>query len=126
MTDQPTTTPRSEIDARIHKLQAALQEAGIDGALILQNTDLFYFSGTIQQAHLYVPAEGQPLLMVRKSLVRAREESPLTTITALKSPKQLPDMIRESGLRLPAVLKNPSEVLKPDVSAVRLPVSIIM
>jgi Xaa-Pro aminopeptidase len=104
MTDQPTTTPRSEIDARIHNLQAALQEAGIDGALILQNTDLFYFSGTIQQAHLYIPAKGQPLLMVRKSLVRAREESPLPTVTALKSPKQLPDLIRESGLRLPAVL----------------------
>jgi Xaa-Pro aminopeptidase len=111
MTDQPSTTPRSEIDARIHKLQATLQEAGIDGALILQNTDLFYFSGTIQQAHLYVPAEGQPLLMVRKSLVRAREESPLTTITALRSPKQLPELIRDSGLRLPAVLGMELDVL---------------
>ncbi len=111
MTDQPTTTPRSEIDARINNLQAALRQADIDGALILQNTDLFYFSGTIQQAHLYVPADGQPLLMVRKSLVRARDESPLAVVTALKSPKQLPDLIRESGLELPAVLGMELDVL---------------
>ena len=65
MTAPLTTTPLDEIDARIAKLQASLQEDGIDGALILQNTDLFYFSGTIQQGHLYVPAQGRPLLMVR-------------------------------------------------------------
>ena len=38
---------RSEIEARIAALQGALARRGLDGALILQKTDLFYFSGTV-------------------------------------------------------------------------------
>ena len=49
MIDPGFSTPQTEIDARIEKLQSALLQEGIDGALILQNTGLFYFSGTIQQ-----------------------------------------------------------------------------
>jgi len=111
MMEQGFSTPQTEIDARITKLQQRLQQDGIDGALILQNTDLFYFSGTIQQSHLYVPAEGPPLLMVRKSLKRAREESPLAAIFALNSPKQLMDLIRDNGLKPPAVLGMELDVL---------------
>jgi len=111
MPPEQTLTPPSEIDARIAKFQIVLQDQGLDGALILQNTDLFYFSGTIQQAHLYVPAEGPPLLMVRKSLERAREESPLTHILPLASPKKLPDQIDAHGLKPPAVLGMELDVL---------------
>jgi len=111
MTAPLTFTPSTEIDARIAKLQERLQKEGVDGALILQNTDLFYFSGTIQQAHLYVPAHGRPLLMVRKSLERALEETPLKNVLPLKSPRQLPDLIRENGLAHPAVLGMELDVL---------------
>jgi Xaa-Pro aminopeptidase len=104
MSDPGFSTPKTEIDDRIEKLQRHLLQEGIDGALILQNTDLFYFSGTIQQSHLYIPAEGRPLLMVRKSLERAKQESPLTAIIPLKSPKQLMALIRDSGLKPPAIL----------------------
>ena len=98
------STPPSEISSRIAKLQRHLQQAGIDGALILQNTDLYYFSGTIQQSHLYIPAQGEPLLMVRKSLERARTESPIAAIVPLKSPKQLMGLIDENGLTPPATI----------------------
>ena len=111
MIDPGFSTPRTEIDARIEKLQSALLQEGIDGALILQNTDLFYFSGTIQQSHLYIPAQGQPLLMVRKSLERARKESPLSTIIPLKSPKQLMGLIRDHGLKPPTVMGMELDVL---------------
>lgn len=111
MTAQLTFTPSTEIDARIAKLQERLQKEGVDGALILQNTDLFYFSGTIQQAHLYIPAHGKPLLMVRKSLERALEETPLKSVLPLKSPRQLPDLMRENGLAQPAVLGMELDVL---------------
>ena len=76
-------TPKSELESRIHKLQVHLAANDLDGALILQNADLFYFSGTIQQSHLYVPVEGQPLLMTRKSLARARQESALDNVVPL-------------------------------------------
>jgi Xaa-Pro aminopeptidase len=111
MIDQSFSTPKIEIDDRIEKLQQRLVREGVDGALILQNTDLFYFSGTIQQSHLYIPAQGRPLLMVRKSLERAREESPLTAIIPLSSPKQLMTLIRENGLQPPAVMGMELDVL---------------
>ena len=50
-----TVTPRDEIDRRLAALRSALAADGLDGALIVQHTDLAYFSGTNQQAHLVVP-----------------------------------------------------------------------
>ncbi len=92
-----TTTPKDELDHRIERFQRDLTAAGLDGALILQNTDLFYLAGTVQQAHLYVPAAGSPVLMVRKSLERARAESALDHIVALNSPRQIADILQAHG-----------------------------
>ena len=86
-------TPKSELDARIRKLQGQLAATGLDGALILQSADLFYFSGTIQRSHLYVPAAGKPLLMTRKSLARAQQESRLERIVPFQSARRLLDTI---------------------------------
>ncbi len=97
-------TPAGEITTRIGRLQQQIFRQGWDGALILQSADLFYYTGTIQQGHLYVPAEGEALLMVRKSYERARSESPLTHVLPLSGPKALPDLLRESGLPLPGRL----------------------
>lgn len=80
------STPLSEIENRIERLQAQMLANDVDAAVIIQNVDLFYFSGTIQRSHLYVPAEGRPLLMVRKSLERAMKESPLRPLIHLPSP----------------------------------------
>ena len=98
------STPREELIHRIQRLQESLINQGIDGALILQNSDLYYFSGTIQQAHLYIPAEGEPLMMVRKSLERARSESPLPQVVPLRSPREIPDLLKAHHLAMPARL----------------------
>jgi len=105
------TVPRQEIEARLHRLQQNLAAEGLDAALILQNSDRFYFAGTIQQAHLYVPATGEPLLMARKDYERARQESPLKQVISLASPKQLPELLREHGCRLPDRLGMELDVL---------------
>ncbi len=99
-----TPTPESEIENRIDKLQLHLRENDIDAALILQNTDLFYFTGTIQQANLFVPAEGVPILMVRKNLMRARLESRLTHVIPIGNPVEIPNLLRQNGLRLPRTI----------------------
>ena len=38
-----------EIHNRISRFQKKLQDSDIQGAIITQNTDLYYFSGTIQR-----------------------------------------------------------------------------
>ncbi|MDL2269212.1 Xaa-Pro peptidase family protein [Desulfosarcina sp. OttesenSCG-928-A07] len=102
--DLPISTPLSEITPRIAHLQASLNQMGLDGAMILQNTDLFYFSGTIQQGHLYIPAEGEPVFMVHKNFERARMESPLGTLIKLDSPKSVMDLIQKNGLKPPTIM----------------------
>jgi Xaa-Pro aminopeptidase len=90
-------TPKHEIDTRIQALQATLDQQGLDGALIVHHTNLFYLSGTSQSGHLFVPRSGAPLLMIRKSYDRASRESPIEDILAVKSLKMIPALLKEKG-----------------------------
>lgn len=95
--------PRTEIDERIGRLQGRLAVDGLDGALLHGVTNLFYCSGTAQQAHLWVPSAGPPVLLVRRVLERARNESPLDQVEALSSLRDLPDRLagaRRIGMEL--------------------------
>lgn len=96
-------TPKSELDARTQKLQQHLATDNLDGALIIQNIDLFYFAGTIQQSHLYIPREARsvPLLMTRRSFPRARAESALERVVPLTSPRDAPRLLQEHGYAPP-------------------------
>jgi Xaa-Pro dipeptidase len=85
----PPVVPRQEIEQRIAAFQEALQAAEIDVALIVESSDLYYLTGTNQDAHLVVPAAGEPLYLVRRDLGRARDESPLERVEPLRSLRDL-------------------------------------
>jgi Xaa-Pro dipeptidase len=85
-----------EINLRISKFQQLLQEKDVDVAIIVQRADLYYLTGTGQNAHLLVPAHGEATLLVRKSFDRARQESPLANVLPLQSIKELPEYLRSS------------------------------
>jgi Xaa-Pro aminopeptidase len=106
-----THTPRSEINQRLDKLKKQLEENSIGAALIVQRADLFYFSGTIQEAHLYVPVDDKPIFMVFKSLERAIAESSLSRIVPLESPKAVPEILRKYGYSLPQTIGLELDVL---------------
>ena len=74
---------------------------GLDAVIIVQNADLFYFTGTIQSGNLYIPAEGRPLYMVRKDYSRACRESQLTDIVPFASMKDIPTRLAEYGYPAP-------------------------
>lgn len=103
--------PAPELAARIGKLQQAIAGKGQDGALILQKTDLFYFSGTSQQGWLYVPVQGKPILMVFKEYQRALTESALEEIVSLVGIKKIPEILANYGYPSPAVLGMELDVL---------------
>ncbi|HWI39998.1 MAG TPA: aminopeptidase P family N-terminal domain-containing protein, partial [Verrucomicrobiae bacterium] len=73
-------TPATELEHRCRRLQDLMQTEGLDAVLVLQNADLFYFTGTIQSGNLYIPAQGQPVYMVRREQRRARMESGLKEV----------------------------------------------
>jgi Xaa-Pro aminopeptidase len=84
--------PRQEIQRRLESLQARLAAADppLDAAIVVQGVDLYYFAGTLQTSHLLVPRSGEPRLLVRKVLERARQDSPLADIRPFTSLKGLP------------------------------------
>ena len=104
-------TPLPELSARIGQLQRHLMASGRDGALIVQKTDLFYFSGTSQQGWLYVPAQGKPVLMIFKECERAFAESSLEEKVSLAGLKKIPEIIADYGYPSPLVLGMELDVL---------------
>jgi Xaa-Pro aminopeptidase len=106
-----TGVPFDELNGRIVKLQTALGRKGVDGALIIQKTDLYYFGSTSQQGWLYVPAQGKPLLMVFKDFDRALKESPLDEIISISGSRKIVEIIEQYGYRLPEVLGMELDVL---------------
>lgn len=91
-------TPEKELRLRIDRFQEALKKKGLDGAIISQNVDLFYFSGTTQRSVLYVPQQGPPVLMVQKSLERAKEESALELIEPIETNRDIKTVLKKHGI----------------------------
>jgi Xaa-Pro dipeptidase len=86
-----------EIQTRIGKFQQFLESKNLDGAFLLQNVDIYYFTGTLQRSILYVPREGRALLMVIKSFQRARSESPLPEVLPLRNREGVFSLLADSG-----------------------------
>lgn len=86
---------RTEAMQRVTTMQQQLLSKGIDGALFIFPIDVYYFAGTRQNATLWIPADGEPVLMVRKSLSRAREESALADIRPFPASREFPDLFGE-------------------------------
>ncbi len=85
---------------RMVVMQELLKGKGLDGALFIIPIDVYYFTGTRQNATLWLPADGEPVLLVRKSLARASQESPLKDIRPFPSSRDFAAVIPESVRRI--------------------------
>lgn len=110
-------TPRDELEYRIKKLQAYMAEAGLDAVIVVQNADLFYFTGTIQNGALYVPVAGDPIYMVRKEISRARMESGLKEIVPFASMREIPEILAKYGYATPTRIGMEFDVVPVNVFA---------
>ena len=99
-------TPAAESARRLDILRQGLAGQGLQGALLLQAVDVLWISGTRQNAALWVPVQGEPLLLVRKSLERARSESPLSRVVPFPASRELAGLLgpdRRLGLTFDTV-----------------------
>ncbi len=96
------TVPGSELERRRLALQRLMAAEGLDAVIVIQNADLFYFTGTIQSGCLYVPVEGEPVYMVRRDVRRAEAESPLGRIVPFSSMREAPGILAGYGIGEPA------------------------
>ncbi|UMZ74282.1 M24 family metallopeptidase [Natranaerofaba carboxydovora] len=87
--------PKEELLDRTSRFQKLMRKQEIDIAIIVGSINLYYFTGSCQSGHLIIPAEGEPLYLVKKSFERAKEESMLDNIQKQESFKNIPDIIKE-------------------------------
>jgi Xaa-Pro aminopeptidase len=90
-------TPKEELLRRINSLKEKMAEAGISFSVIMQNADLFYFSGTIQKGVMVIPLDDDPFLFVERSLERVNAETPLA-ITPIKRDKDIGAILLQKGI----------------------------
>ena len=87
---------KKECRQRIERLQKQLQRKGLCGSMLIYPIDIYYYAGTRQNSLLWVPAEGAPLLLVRKSLIRARAESCVDDVRPYPPGRKLPELFAEA------------------------------
>jgi len=92
------TVPKQQIEQRIGRFQSALTRQDLDGAFILQNVDIYYFAGTVQTSILFIPREGEPILMVQKGAERARSESPLDAVVSINGRSKIVKVLEQFGI----------------------------
>jgi Xaa-Pro dipeptidase len=91
-------TPKEEISSRLAAFREILARERLDAAVVVQNADLFYLAGSIQQGILVVPAEGDPVYFVRKVYERAVAESRVEAIVRIASPREVPAYFDRKGI----------------------------
>jgi len=90
----------SEASHRIARFQQALKGRGLDGALLVFPIDVYYFSGTRQNSTLWIPSAGEPMLLVRKSFSRAKEDSPIVDVRPFPSSKEFGGLFSEEDKKI--------------------------
>lgn len=87
-----------ELNSRINSLKSYLRANEIDLAILSQNTDIYYYAGSLQPLYLVIPAEGEPIALARKSLTRINAEVEHIAVQAFSGGKDLAAIVARHGL----------------------------
>jgi Xaa-Pro aminopeptidase len=87
-----------EIRRRMEELQAVLRERGIDGALLLQRSDMIYYTGAVFQGAVALPARGYASLFAWRGCERLGDWIP-ATIGEIKGPGRLTEALGSKGIQ---------------------------
>jgi Xaa-Pro dipeptidase len=97
-------TPDEEIKDRLARIRRRMKKQEIEALLVVQKMNFYYLSGTTQDGFFIIPLEGKPLLMIKRELERAKVESPIKGIAALRSIREIPSLIQSHCGKLPQSL----------------------
>lgn len=87
-----------ELDGRIGTLRGCLGKDQIDLAILSQNSDVFYYSGSPQPLYVVVPANGDAFVLARKGLSRIQSEVQHIDIEPFAGGKDLAAILARRGL----------------------------
>jgi Xaa-Pro aminopeptidase len=90
--------PERELALRARGLRERVGERGIDACLFAQRADRYYLSGTVQDGVCLLPREGEPVLFVRRTYERAREESALKSVLPYARFEDIRAYVKDNGV----------------------------
>ncbi|MBM9532043.1 aminopeptidase P family N-terminal domain-containing protein, partial [Desulfoprunum benzoelyticum] len=98
--------PLDETTNRVARLRGHMAELcpEASGMLVFSRLAIYHLSGAWASGVLWVPVCGEPVLLCRKGIERARLDSPLERIVEFKSYSQLPGLLREAEAPLGATV----------------------
>jgi Xaa-Pro aminopeptidase len=91
--------PRAELEARWARCRKLMAThcPGASGLLAFSRVNLYWLTGALANGLFWLPLEGEPVLLSRKGIERARLESPLELILPFRSYSQLAGLLAEAG-----------------------------
>ncbi len=92
---------KKEILERINKFSKNLAEKNIDTALIMQNIDIYYYTGSMPSGVLAISNDNRVLFAIRKGFERAKEDSPLNeeNMISIGGISKLPQILAERQIK---------------------------
>jgi Xaa-Pro aminopeptidase len=89
---------QSEFNSRITKLQDLLIVNQISLCVICHSPDIYYYTGSSQPLYVLIPDKGQPLVLVRKALERAKTEILHIEVKFFTDSKELIETIKHFNI----------------------------
>ncbi len=88
-----------EVETRQNTCRQLLQKSipQASGFLLFSRTNIYYLTGTRANGILWLPLQGEAVLMVRKGEERCKLESPVKNIVSFKSYSEVPKICHEMG-----------------------------
>lgn len=91
--------PYSELELHRAKVQALMAAGGVDAALITCNVNLLYTCGAVASGWLYLPAQGEAVLFLKR-IGGVKEESGVR----VRKPEEIPGHLAEKGYPMPKTM----------------------
>ncbi len=97
------TLPAEEAGLRLERCRTALEQClpRAGGVFVFSRLGIYYLTGTWAAGLLWLPKTGEPVLLCRKGVERARLESPLANILPFRSFGDVAGLLAEAGSPLP-------------------------
>jgi len=91
--------PETEMTARQETCRRLLAEIAPEagGLLVFSRLAIYYLTGTWANGVFWLPVAGQPVLLCRKGRERALLESPMVSVLAFRSYRDLPGLCADAG-----------------------------
>ncbi len=89
---------RDTIAARLNLLSENLQKGGVDLALIMENTNLYYYSGIIVNGTLAIADSGKSIYLVRRGMELIPKDTPVETVQ-VRSFREFTSILTSKNMR---------------------------